>query len=544
MNVSWLAEEERQERIRRQREHEREEEEDDDDMEEEEEEEDDDDGDDDDDDEIIVKKKEKKRNANRVEKRTEEEKIPVADAKDLYDIPWTIYKQIVMGKHHATNSTIRLQMLDIMSQYPHTSTLQNLMLQELLVEFSGDAHVVFSVLTYRYKHQWQKIQDLRRRIDSLHERREKMAARRRFHASHVEDDYDEEAEADDSNPKIANYRRREDRLKRAARRCEQLLQLETEKHGIVQQETLDALDRFISFSNDSKLRLLYIQLLQKFIDKAETEDDTQKYVHKLDSIFRDRLTNKKDMDSETMIHYVRHLCQRNRFEQAVQLLQEQEDKDDKLWLELLKLSSVNGTAEQVLQTISEAVKAHQIYNEQLILKQRNSDNMDNSQQLFETQEEKDARNSKFWNRVLPLLLCFSSNHDSIADYFKMAIRECVRLHEFKRQYLEWSLMSGGLTRARDAIETILALAPHTEETFHMIIKFTKRYMLPQEEPLLMRLFSRVILEYGRINEDFWIEYIKHHREQGRPQQAQTLHDHAMKTLHNVDGFVTKYSQLA
>jgi hypothetical protein len=67
-----------------------------------------------------------------------------------YDIPMLIYAEIQSSKALRFNSSLRFDLLDLLSNYPCTSSMQNTILSDTLDNFRHDESVIYKCLTWRW----------------------------------------------------------------------------------------------------------------------------------------------------------------------------------------------------------------------------------------------------------------------------------------------------------------------------------------------------------------------------------------------------------
>lgn len=61
--------------------------------------------------------------------------------------------------------------------------------------------------------------------------------------------------------------------------------------------------------------------------------------------------------------------------------------------------------------------------------------------------------------------------------------------------------------------------------------------------MLQSLFARAVMDHGKEDDSFWLDYIAWMQSQGNLTKAHNLHMEAMKTLKDTTQFVLKYNQL-
>uniref|UniRef100_A0A8C2UHC8 UTP6 small subunit processome component n=1 Tax=Coturnix japonica TaxID=93934 RepID=A0A8C2UHC8_COTJA len=116
----------------------------------------------------------------------------------------------------------------------------------------------------------------------------------------------------------------------------------------------------------------------------------------------------------------------------------------------------------------------------------------------------------------------------------------------KEKYLDWAYRNGGYKKARRVFTSLHESHPLSLDFFKKMIEIEKE----QEMCRMLRLreyYERALREFGSVNSDLWLEYIKEElsHPQGKPEHAGSIHWRAVKMLEGdqVEDFISKYTLL-
>lgn len=114
----------------------------------------------------------------------------------------------------------------------------------------------------------------------------------------------------------------------------------------------------------------------------------------------------------------------------------------------------------------------------------------------------------------------------------------------KEKYLDWAYRSGGYKKARAVFKSLQESRPFSVDFFRKIIQFEKE----QESCKMANLreyYERALREYGSVDSDLWIDYIKEELNHplGRPENCGQIYWRAMKMLQgeSAEVFVAKHA---
>ncbi|XP_074119735.1 U3 small nucleolar RNA-associated protein 6 homolog isoform X2 [Sminthopsis crassicaudata] len=116
----------------------------------------------------------------------------------------------------------------------------------------------------------------------------------------------------------------------------------------------------------------------------------------------------------------------------------------------------------------------------------------------------------------------------------------------KEKYLDWAYRTGGHKKAKKVFTSLRENRPFSIQFFRKMIQIEKE----QETCKMLNLreyYERALREFGSVNSDLWLDYIKEELNHpcGKPENCGQIHWRAMKMLEGelVEEFVTKYSLL-
>uniref|UniRef100_F6ZIB6 UTP6 small subunit processome component n=1 Tax=Monodelphis domestica TaxID=13616 RepID=F6ZIB6_MONDO len=116
----------------------------------------------------------------------------------------------------------------------------------------------------------------------------------------------------------------------------------------------------------------------------------------------------------------------------------------------------------------------------------------------------------------------------------------------KEKYLDWAYRTGGHKKAKKVFISLHENRPFSVQFFRRMIQIEKE----QETCKMLNLreyYERALREFGSVNSDLWLDYIKEELSHpfGKPENCGQIHWRAMKMLQGelVEEFVAKYSLL-
>uniref|UniRef100_M3YT10 UTP6 small subunit processome component n=1 Tax=Mustela putorius furo TaxID=9669 RepID=M3YT10_MUSPF len=112
----------------------------------------------------------------------------------------------------------------------------------------------------------------------------------------------------------------------------------------------------------------------------------------------------------------------------------------------------------------------------------------------------------------------------------------------KDKYLDWAYRSGGYKKARAVFKSLQESRPFSVDFFRKIIQFEKE----QESCKMANLreyYERALREFGSVDSDLWMDYIKEELNLGRPENCGQIYWRAMKMLQgeSAEVFVAKHA---
>ncbi|XP_015735106.1 U3 small nucleolar RNA-associated protein 6 homolog [Coturnix japonica] len=220
----------------------------------------------------------------------------------------------------------------------------------------------------------------------------------------------------------------------------------------------------------------------------------------------------------------------------------------KQWLQLLLESSLSQKAAEVAEAAAKrfslSVEMWQMRLQVLI--QLKSDNVT---QCFEEafKHVKSKGTLPLWTLWVEWSEAVNSKDDTEALYQRslhaVAPAESVTM---KEKYLDWAYRNGGYKKARRVFTSLHESHPLSLDFFKKMIEIEKE----QEMCRMLRLreyYERALREFGSVNSDLWLEYIKEElsHPQGKPEHAGSIHWRAVKMLEGdqVEDFISKYTLL-
>ncbi|XP_036622961.1 U3 small nucleolar RNA-associated protein 6 homolog isoform X2 [Trichosurus vulpecula] len=116
----------------------------------------------------------------------------------------------------------------------------------------------------------------------------------------------------------------------------------------------------------------------------------------------------------------------------------------------------------------------------------------------------------------------------------------------KEKYLDWAYRTGGRKKAKRVFISLRENRPFSVQFFRRMIQIEKE----QETCKMLNLreyYERALREFGSVNSDLWLDYIKEELNHpcGKPENCGQIHWRAMKMLQGglVEEFVAKYTLL-
>ncbi|XP_043819174.1 U3 small nucleolar RNA-associated protein 6 homolog [Dromiciops gliroides] len=116
----------------------------------------------------------------------------------------------------------------------------------------------------------------------------------------------------------------------------------------------------------------------------------------------------------------------------------------------------------------------------------------------------------------------------------------------KEKYLDWAYRTGGHKKAKRVFTSLRENRPFSVQFFRRMIQIEKE----QETCKMLNLreyYERALREFGSVNSDLWLDYIKEELNHpcGKPENCGQIHWRAMKMLQGelVEEFVAKYALL-
>ncbi|XP_027718182.1 U3 small nucleolar RNA-associated protein 6 homolog [Vombatus ursinus] len=116
----------------------------------------------------------------------------------------------------------------------------------------------------------------------------------------------------------------------------------------------------------------------------------------------------------------------------------------------------------------------------------------------------------------------------------------------KEKYLDWAYRTGGHKKAKKVFISLRENRPFSVQFFKRMIQIEKE----QETCKMLNLreyYERALREFGSVNSDLWLDYIKEELNHpcGKPENCGQIHWRAMKMLQGelVEEFVAKYTLL-
>eukprot|EP01122_Echinamoeba_exundans_P011893 TRINITY_DN4870_c0_g1_i1.p1 TRINITY_DN4870_c0_g1~~TRINITY_DN4870_c0_g1_i1.p1 ORF type:complete len:744 (+),score=166.85 TRINITY_DN4870_c0_g1_i1:192-2423(+) len=297
-------------------------------------------------------------------------------------------------------------------------------------------------------------------------------------------------------------------------------------------ETLDNIDNELLRVDTASMRQKYIETLINLVNREESSDVKSFLSKKLQSAFQDAIKSKQATESIFLLQ-IRWLLESGKLFEALDATSNAVKhiaSSASLWVARLKLLFQIRGADSSLRIGSKSVKDYQLSDGDLIA---------TCEQAVKSCKQ---TSEGLWTIFAQLSVVTEAPQEKILQLFTRGAKQLKgdELDSFKQRFLELSSKVLSSDNVRKFYEKAFEFHPTKLEFYSKCIEY-ENSQVKIDVRRIRQLYEYAITEFGKDNDNLWLEMIKWELGLGHMEEASSLYWRAKKTLNSPDNFVVKHS---